>query len=204
MRWSHRLTAGVAMAALLSLGGCEGYNPLAYPQAVYRSDLTTEPIPVAPRAARLFPGEISGQAPPASFVRAPGAYKFTIPPTVSSFKKSNDQLRQYLLYYGVPAATQKPFLTITVSPTVVPVVKMDPNFRILSTRTFLLNGLPTREWSGYTAQNYPFTELIVSHRAGGDKLDALAIASGKRVRRIALAILKSIRWKPGRGVPASR
>ncbi len=187
---------------VLVLTGCEGYNPLAYPQRSYRANLTDHTISVHEIAPTRQESGISsgsvmpGQLPPAAVT---GTYSFTVPDTITSFKKSTTTYRQYLLYDGRPTANQKPFCILTVGAKLARNCDNNLNFNITGKRTFILNGLSAHEWSGYTNAGNPFAEIIVSHLGGGDKLDALAIAPNARVRNIALKILGSIHWTPDTG-----
>ncbi len=188
-----------AALALLLLAGCAGYNPLAHPQNSYRANLTNHVISMrelAPPAQQsgissgsVMPGQLEPAAPA-------GTYSFTVPYTVTSFKKSTATYRQYLLYNGRPTPNQKPFCVLTVAAKVARNCSNSLKFNVHSTRTFILNGLAAREWSGYTTAGNPFAELIVSHLGGGDKLDALAIAPNDQIREMALKILSSIHWTP--------
>jgi hypothetical protein len=204
MRCVHH-SAGVAAAlALFFLAGCAGYNPLAYPQYSYRANLKDHVIsmheltasPGSPQqqesgisTGSVMPGELA----PAS---ATGTYSFTVPDTITSFKKSTATYRQYLLYAGRPTPNQKPFCILTVAANVARNCGNSLKFNVKARRTFVLNGLEAHEWSGYTNAGDPFAEIIVSHLGGGDQLDALAIAPDNRVRAMALKILSSIRWTP--------
>ncbi len=134
-----------------------------------------------------------GQLPPPAVT---GTYSFTVPYTVTSFKKSTATYRQYLLYNGRPTANQKPFCVLTVAAKVARNCRNSLKFNVSTKRTFILNGLAAHEWSGYTNSGNPFAELIVSHLGGGDKLDALAIATNDQIRTMALKILSSIHWTP--------
>ena len=134
-----------------------------------------------------------GQLPPAAVT---GTYSFTVPYTVTSFKKSTAMYRQYLLYNGRTTANQKPFCVLTVAAKVARNCRNRLKFNVSAKRSFILNGLVAHEWSGYTNSGNPFAELIVSHLGGGDKLDALAIAPNDQIRAMALKILSSIHWTP--------
>jgi len=125
-----------------------------------------------------------------------GTYTFTIPQTVTLFKRINGTMQQYLLYKGQPTADQTPFMTVTVAPNVQQTTATDPNFQIQGQRTYTLNGLAAQEWTGYTADKAPFTEIILSNSSGGFKLDALAVATDESTRELALSILQSIQWQP--------
>ncbi|MCL5945569.1 MAG: hypothetical protein M1472_01795 [Planctomycetes bacterium] len=188
-----------AITAIISQAGCAGYNPLAYPQNSYRADLTDHvisvpEIPPPPEESGVSTGSVMpGQLEPSAVT---GTYSFTVPYTVTSFKKSTTTYRQYLLYNGRPMPNEKPFCILTVAAKVARNCKNNLNFNITGRRTFILNGLEAHEWSGYTNSGNPFAELILSHLGGGDKLDALAIASSPGVRKMALKILSSIHWSP--------
>ena len=154
-----------------------------------------------------FPAHISGTHhavanPPAAPLAIPdiqpvttGTYSFTLPHNVSSFKKFGDTLQEYLLYYGIPHPNQKPFLTMVVAAHVRPACVGNPLFRVHSNRTFILNRLSAREYTGYTAAGMPFAELILSHGNHGDRLDALAVVPNNTQRKTALKILASIHFK---------
>ena len=188
-----------AALALLLLAGCAGYNPLAHPQNSYRANLTNHVISVreftAPsRESGISSGSVMpGQLEPAAVT---GTYSFTVPYSVTSFKKSTATYRQYLLYNGRPTPNQKPFCILTVAAKVARNSGNSLKFNVSSKRTFILNGLAAHEWTGYTNAGNPFAELIVSHLGGGDKLDALAIAPNDQIRKMALKILSSIHWTP--------
>lgn len=202
MRWCFKTVTFAAALGLIFLAGCEGYNPLAYPQASYRANLTDHVITVREIAAQPQESGISsgsvmpGQLEPAAVT---GTYSFTVPYTVTSFKKSTETYRQYLLYNGRPTANQTPFCTLTVAAKVARNCRDSLHFNVTGKRTFILNGLAAHEWTGYTNSGNPFAELIVSHLGGGDKLDALAIAPDDQIRRMALKILSSIHWTPDTG-----
>jgi hypothetical protein len=125
-----------------------------------------------------------------------GTYTFTVPKSISSFKKSGETLQEFLLYYGVPTANQKPFVTMVVARHLQTACVKNPMFRVQSHRKFILNGLFATEYTGYTTAGQPFAELLLSHGKDGDKLEALAIVPNNKQRKIALKILQSIHWKP--------
>lgn len=194
----HTVALSAALGMLL-MAGCAGYNPLAYPQNSYRASLTTHVIsvhelpPPAEESGISSGSVMPGQLEPAAVT---GTYSFTVPYSVTSFKKSTDTYRQYLLYNGRPTPNQKPFCVLTVAADVARNCGNSLKFNVDSERTFILNGLAAHEWSGYTNSGNPFAELIVSHLGGGDKLDALAIAPNNQIRKMALKILSSIHWTP--------
>ncbi|MGC9259996.1 MAG: hypothetical protein ACP5I8_07970 [Phycisphaerae bacterium] len=199
MSWLRNTAIGATTIATILLAGCAGYNPLAHPQNSYRAELSEHVISVPEIAAPARESGISygsvmpGQLAPAVIT---GTYSFTVPYTVTSLKKSTATYRQYLLYNHRPTPNQKPFCILTVAAKVGRNCKHNLNFNITGRRTFILHGLEVHEWSGYTNSGSPFAELIISHLGGGDKLDALAIASNPRVRKMALKILSSIHWSP--------
>ncbi len=191
-----------AAVAVLLLSGCAGYNPLAHPQNSYRANLSDHVLSVrefSTQAEESGQSGIStqsvmpGQLPPAAVT---GTYSFTVPYSITSFKKSTATYRQYLLYNGRPTPNQKPFCVLTVAAKVARNCRNGLKFNVSAKRTFILNGLAAHEWTGYTNSGNPFAELIVSHLGGGDKLDALAIAPNTQIRSMALKILGSIHWTP--------
>ncbi len=170
------------------------------------SGRTADKGPPADATATGFPAHLSGThrsaASPPVTPAIPdiqpvttGTYSFTLPHNVSSFKKFGDTLQEYLLYYGIPHPNQKPFLTMVVAAHVRPACVGNPLFRVHSNRTFILNRLSAREYTGYTTAGMPFAELILSHGNHGDRLDALAVVPNNTQRKIALKILASIHFK---------
>jgi hypothetical protein len=181
----------LAAVLLAAAAGCQ--NPVTQPQPVSRADLGTQPL----QQTTTTP------PPPAVAAQVVGSYTFTIPPTVTEFEKTQGPMQQYLLYNGKPTPDQTPFLTITVAPDIDQATAKDPNFHIQNQRTYMLNDLAAQEWTGYTADQAPFTELIITNPSGGEKLDALAVAPDEPTRQLALNILESIRWQPAPNAPSN-
>jgi|SRR5271170_1968961 len=182
------------LAVLLIAAGC--VNPLSQPQPVHRANLGTEPLSPQTQPASQTTGVTTSMPPSGMMPQVVGTYTFTIPPTVTQFKKTVGTTVQYLLYNGQPTADQTPFMTITVAPDVQQTTAGDPNFQIQNQRTYTLNGLAAQEWTGYTVDKAPFTEIILTNLSGGgSKLDALAVATDEQTRELALSILQSIQWQ---------
>ena len=185
-------------AGLLLLAGCQSMSPIQQRQRIGRPEFGEDVIAVnASSKAEAEPVKAGG--PTLSGAKAPvvsGTWEFTTPTTVTRMKKSTEKIDQYSLYNGRPAPTDTPFVVITTSAEAKSLVEAGPaDYTVKETKTYLLNGLPTREINGYTKGKQPFCELIVL-RADGDQLHAMAVAKNDDERKLALGILGSITWKP--------
>lgn len=198
------MLACVAVAGwLMAFAGCEGRNPLAQQQDIDRARLPLEPLATQPAQDEIAPEGVptspSGLAiaPPRS--EPQGIYSFTTPDSLTRVKRTTNDYEQYQLFFGRPAPTDLPFLTIRVGKNPEPeVTRQGSVLKANSERTYLHHGLITHEWSGYTADGrYPFVELIMQ-RPGAedqDQLHALAVPRSNDMRTLALEVLGSIRWE---------
>lgn len=198
MVMSFKLSAivGILPAALLlaTLTACQELStPLPRAQPVSRADLPLEPLPMPARRAATPGLDI---APPAPEETVTGTYTFTVPDTVTQVQRQTGNFQQFLLYWGQPQGNDTPFLVITLGQNMQPrATAPDATMQVQNTRTYLLNGLLTREWTGYTANKRPFAEIIAKRPGGTDELHATAIVNTPQQRETAMQILGSINWK---------
>lgn len=187
---------GVLMIGVLGLAGCAMDNILTHRQEIPRAELALQPLQAERGVEQAPPAGLTGEPRIIIDEQETGTYVFTTPENVTRIKESGPNLGQYRLYLGDAKPTDKPFVTIVLAPEVrSEAAAGDGDLKAEATRTYLLNGLTTQEWTGHTTDGRPFCELIVSHGAKGDKLHAVAIARDARTRELALEILGSIKWK---------
>ena len=127
-----------------------------------------------------------------------GTWEFTTPPTIARNKKSTEEFDQYSLYASStdPAAT--PLLVITTGNDLKSLVEAAPDdYVVKQSRTYLLNGLPAKEYNGFTKDGRRFCEILLTH-GHGDDLHAMAIAKTGEQAKTALTIMGSITWKPNK------
>ncbi len=193
LRW---IMLSVVLMTMMVWAGCAQRDVLVGPQPVHRAVFLDKILPVPPHTSNSY---VIGYSPPAAASPASrpraGTFTFVVPPEVTQFEKQTRLTHEYLLYMGRPAPDQKPFVTLVVAHGVVPISHDNPAMRVKASRVFLLNGLPAREWTGHTTTGAGFAEIVVKSPDQGGELDALAISSTPTTRKLALAVLKSIRWQ---------
>jgi len=128
-----------------------------------------------------------------------GQYTFDLPATVTQVHRQTGKYEQFILYWGQPKPSDIPFCIITVGPNLKPASQQPSSIlKSTSNRTYILNGLPAQEWTGYTQEQLPFCEIISKHGDKGDWVQAVAIARTPEIRQAALDILASITWEENR------
>ncbi len=128
-----------------------------------------------------------------------GTYTFNVPANVTQVRHQTGKFEQYLLYWGQPQPSDVPFATITVGPNLQATHDQPgSNLKVSASRTYILNGLSAKEWTGYTAEGYPFCELIARHDPKGDMLHVVTIVRTQEIRQVALDTLASITWDENR------
>lgn len=189
------------VSAVGVVGGCESENFLKFRQDIPRADLGLDAQTARVPATRER-GVIDEVTTPGIEDRVVGTYTFVVPETVTQIKKTGETLTQYLLYFGTPAAEDRPIVRIEIGPKVESEAMAGTGeFKSLKDgvlpklRVYSLNGLEVHEYSGHTAAGLPFCELVVSHGDGGDELHAVAVARDAETRKVALDVLGSIGWK---------
>jgi len=174
---------------ILPLGACRTYSMLEEQQEIDRAKLGERAL----TAER--PIDIK-EAPPANVLveqQIGGTYEFTAPDTTTRLSQKNGDVAIYTFYMGRPKPTDKPIVTISVGPKFARTTDA-AGYRQVGSRTYLLNGLPAQEYTGYTPTGEAFAELLIT-RAEGDALHALAVAKTAEERKVALDILASIKWQ---------
>jgi hypothetical protein len=187
----------LALAAVV-VGGCSQDLSLAERTYAPRAEGALTPLsapaqkPAGVREVNITDaGEIKFTEP------VTGTYLFTIPQNVTNVKTTGPNIAAYQLYLANAKPTDRPLLVIEIGASLASEAEVGgAELKAENSRKYLLNGLAASEWTGKTADGYPFCELIVSHNDKGDKLRALAIARDKDSRQLALDILASIRWEP--------
>lgn len=192
-RWIALLAVSITMMAL---AGCGQPDVLVGPQPVHRAVFLDKILPVSPHASNPY---IIGYSSPSAVSPAPsrraGTFTFTVPPGVTQFEKQTQQTHEYLLYLGRPTPNQKPFVTLLLAHGIVPISHNNAAMHVETSRSFLLNGLPAKEWTGHINTGAGFAEIVVKSPDQGGELDAMAISSNRRTHKLALGVLKSIRWQ---------
>jgi hypothetical protein len=176
-----------AVVALVALAGCEHDLSLAERTFSPRPAQYLAPLPAPADSPAGRVNVVVDNKLDIKVVEIPvtGTYFFTTPSNVTQIKSTGSKLNAYQLFVGSPKPTDRPFLTIEIAPNITSEAEVGG----------ILNGLVATEWTGKTADGYPFCELIITHGEKGDKLRALAIARDKPSRQLALDILGSIKWE---------
>jgi len=195
---------------MLSLTGCEGLSFLSQRQHIDRPDMPLQRLnstPISPFGTPSGgPNSSAGLTNPVSpdsggsifppvEPQQTGQFQFTIPPTVTNLKRSTDSMQQYRLFAGRPGPTDSPFLVMTVAASAAPNTP-EPGSQPVGHRTYTLNGLMAEEWTGYTPDKLPYSELLITSEHAATQLFARAVARNEEQRKLALDVLGSIHFEP--------
>ena len=194
--------ATVILTSSLILTGCDSFHLLDTRTDPDRPAYGKETIAVPPPHVDILNPDPRGTDGGVVITdRVVGTWTFTTPPTVTRVERKTADYDRFLLYAGIPAPNDLPFLAITVSRDRASTVEDDPDtYRVTGKREYVMNGNIAQEWTGMTKEGAGFCELIVRKpgTAGqtGDVCHAMALARTEDEQKTALAILSSLVWTP--------
>lgn len=188
----------VVLLACAALAGCQSSHYLDSRTDPFRPSYGQNVIPVHVDIVNPDPRGPDGGVVISD--ETPGTWIFTAPQTVTQVEHKTGDFDRFSLYNGVPAPTDVPFMTVTVTRDRGTLAEGDPeNFKVDNKREYAMNGGIAAEWTGHTKSGAGFCELIVRKPGPqgekGSICHAVALARNAEEQKLALAILSSIVWK---------